>query len=91
MHYQSQFTGLLFVKKFFGIRLCRSVWRDTVIRTRPYYDVERARSELQYLIDVVVPATGVKIVSYSVESELTDMVASPCHDCNAPKQCCPCK
>ena len=89
--YQKQYYGIVVFKKFFGIKAGRSVWKQCTLKLRAYYTIDQAYSELHYFIDVVLPATGAKLVSYYFESELTDLMDSACNGCNAPKQCCPCK
>lgn len=89
--YQKQYYGIVVFKKFFGIQSGRSVWKQCTLKLRAYYTIDQAYAELHYFIDVVLSATGAKLVSYYFESELTELMDSACHGCNAPKQCCPCK
>ena len=67
---ETRFTGFLRFKRFNGIKAGRSIWKEFTLRTHVYPDKESAYNELRWLIDVVVPATGVKIVSYFVDSFL---------------------
>lgn len=87
--YQKQYYGIVVFKKFFGIKAGCSVWKQCTLKLRSYYAIDQAYAELHYFIDVILPATGVKFVSYYVESELTDLMYSVCNGCNAPKLCCP--
>lgn len=89
--FQTVYNGVIAYEKFMGVKSGRSVWKRTYLRLRSFYTPEKAREEVQYFIDVVIPAMGVKLVGYQVESELTDMIASSCYGCNAPAECCPCK
>lgn len=89
--YQKQYYGIVVFEKFFGIKSGRSVWKRRTLKLRAYYTVDQACAELNYFVDVVLPATGAKLVCYYLESELTDLMDSACNGCNAPKQCCPCK
>ena len=68
---EKRFTGFLRFKRFNGIKAGRSIWREFTLQTRVYPDKESAYSELRWLTDVVVPATGVKIVGYFVDSFLS--------------------
>ncbi len=89
--FQSVYVGVVAYEKFIGVKSGRSVWKRTHLRLRSFYTPAEARKEVQYFIDVVIPSMGVKLIGYQVESDLTDIMDSPCHGCNAPKQCCPCK
>ena len=67
---ETRFTGFLRFKRFNGIKAGRSIWKEFTLQTRVYLDKKSVHDELRWLIDVVVPATGVKIVGYFVESFL---------------------
>lgn len=67
---ETRFTGFLKFKRFNGIKAGRSVWKEFTLQTRVYSDKDSVYNELRWLIDVVVPATGVKIVGYFVDSFL---------------------
>lgn len=67
---EKRFTGFLRFKRFNGIKAGRSIWREFTLQTRVYPDKESVCSELRWLVDVVVPATGVKIVGYFIDSFL---------------------
>ena len=66
------FYGNILIKKFFGIKSGRSVWKEVYVRTRYYTSENTAVSELMYLRDVVLPATGVKVLGYSLQSYLKE-------------------
>lgn len=58
------------VSKFAGIKAGRSVWRECSIMSEPYLTQEDAIKQLHFIVDRVLPATGVKIQYYTIESEL---------------------
>ena len=62
----------ILISKFFGIKAGRSIWRDCYIFTRPYQSKVVCLEEFVYLRDTVLPATGVKIRGYVVESYLKE-------------------
>ena len=66
----TKFTGHLRFKRFNGIKAGRSIWKEFTLQTHVYLDKESVYNELLWLIDVVAPATGVKIVGYFVDSFL---------------------
>ena len=62
------------------------------MKTRYYYDEFDCRRELSYLVNSVIPATGAKIIGYSLESFLVGIdktLDSSCINCNALTECCP--
>lgn len=67
---EKRFTGFLRFKRFNGIKAGRPIWREFTLQTRVYPDKKSVHSELRWLIDVVVPATGVKIVGYFIDDFL---------------------
>ena len=89
--FQTVYIGVIAYEKFIGVKSGRSCWKTVHLRLRPFYNRNEAYSELRYFVEDIIPCMGVKLVGYHVESELTDIMDSPCHGCNAPKQCCPCK
>ena len=64
------YTGFIKVSKFFGVKAGRSVWKECYIYTRPYQDYTLAVEELKYLRDSILPALGVKIIGYTIETSL---------------------
>lgn len=66
------FYGNILVKKFFGFRAGKSVWKETYIKTRCYVDKKLAVDELIYLRDDVLPAIGCRILGYSLQSYLKE-------------------
>ena len=66
------FYGDILIKKFFGINSGRSVWKEVHIRTRCYTAENVVISELMFLRDLVLPAAGVKILGYSLQSYLKE-------------------
>lgn len=86
--FQAIYVGIIAYEKFVGVQSGRSVWKQTHLRLRSFYTIEEARKEVQYFVDFVLPSMGVKLIGYQVESELTDIMDSPCLRCNAPKECC---
>lgn len=89
--FQSIYYGIVTYDKFAGVKCGRSCWKRVNLRLRSFYTREQALQELRYFVDYALPAFGVKLVTYCLDSELTDIMESACNDCNAPKQCCPCK
>ena len=89
--YQSIYYGIVSYDKFIGVKAGRSCWKRVNVRLRSFYTYGQALNELRYFVDSALHAFGVKLVSYCIESELTDIMGSACNGCNAPKQCCPCK
>lgn len=86
------YTGFIRVNRFFGVKAGRSVWKDSLLKTRSYSSAKECYSEMEYFLDVVIPATGAKIVGYFVEPSLVscdEVEQSPCANCNAPVDCCP--
>lgn len=67
---ETRFTGFLKFKRFYGIKAGRSIWKEFTLQTRVYLDKKSVYDELRWLIDVVVPATGVKLIGYFVDSFL---------------------
>ena len=66
------FYGNILVKKFFGVKAGKSVWKEVYIKTRFYDSRELAVCELIYLRDNVLPAAGVRILGYSIQSYLKE-------------------
>lgn len=66
------FYGNILVKKFFGVKAGKSVWKEVYIKTRCYGDSTLAAGELMYLRDNVLPATGCRILGYSLQSYLKE-------------------
>ena len=65
---ERRFQGVLKFKRFFGIKAGRSIWKESFVKTRVYSDPLPARSELHWLLDYILPATGVHIVGYYVDT-----------------------
>lgn len=64
---ERRYQGVLKFKRFFGVKAGRSIWRESFVKTRVYADPSFARSELFWLRDYVVPATGACVVGYYVD------------------------
>lgn len=65
---ERRFQGVLKFKRFFGIKAGRSIWKESFVKTRVYADPSPARSELRWLLDYILPATGVRVVGYYVDT-----------------------
>lgn len=65
---ERRYQGVLKFKRFFGIKAGRSIWKESFVKTHVYTDPLPARSELFWLRDYIVPATGALIVGYYVDS-----------------------
>ena len=66
------FYGNILVKKFFGFKAGKPILKEVYIKTRFYCEQKLAVDELIYLRDDVLPATGCKILGYSLESYLKE-------------------
>lgn len=64
---ERRFQGVLKFKRFFGIKAGRSIWKESFVKTRVYADPSPAHSELHWLLDYILPATGVRVVGYYVD------------------------
>lgn len=64
---ERRFQGVLKFKRFFGIKAGRSIWKESFVKTRVYADPSPAHSELYWLLDHILPATGVRVVGYYVD------------------------
>ena len=64
---ERRYQGVLKFKRFFGIKAGRSIWKESFIKTRVYANPLLARSELYWLRDYIVPATGACIIGYYVD------------------------
>lgn len=67
---ERKYQGVLKFKRFFGIKAGRSIWKESFVKTHVYSDPLPARSELYWLRDYIVPATGARIVGYYVDTFL---------------------
>ena len=67
---ERRYQGVLKFKRFFGIKAGRSIWKESFVKTRVYTDSLSARSELFWLRDYIVPATGACIVGYCIDAFL---------------------
>lgn len=65
---ERKYQGVLKFKRFFGIKAGRSIWKESFVKTHVYTDPLPARSELFWLRDYVVPATGASVVGYYVDT-----------------------
>lgn len=65
---ERRFQGVLKFKRFFGIKAGRSIWKESFVKTRVYADPSPAHSELCWLLDYILPATGVRVVGYYVDT-----------------------
>lgn len=89
---KKSYYGFIKISRFFGVKAGRSVWKESYVKTRYYYDEADCRRDLSHLINSVIPATGAKIIGYSLESFLVgtdETLDSFCVNCNAPTECCP--
>ena len=64
---ERRFQGVLKFKRFFGVKAGRSVWKESFVKTRVYADPSPAHSELFWLRDYILPATGALLVGYYVD------------------------
>lgn len=64
---ERRYQGILKFKRFFGVKAGRSIWKESFVKTRVYTDPLPARSELYWLRDYIVPATGARVVGYCVD------------------------
>lgn len=65
---EKRYQGVLKFKRFFGVKAGRSIWKESFVKTHVYADPLAARSELFWLRDYVVPATGASIVGYYIDT-----------------------
>lgn len=62
----------ILISKFFGVKAGHSIWRECYVSTRPHQSKAVCLEEFVYLRDTVLPATGVKILGYALESYLKE-------------------
>lgn len=65
---ERRYQGVLKFKRFFGVKAGRSIWKESFVKTHVYTDPLPARSELYWLRDYIVPATGACVVGYYVDT-----------------------
>lgn len=65
---ERRYQGVLKFKRFFGVKAGRSIWKESFVKTRVYTGPLLAHSELLWLRDYVVPATGARVVGYYVDT-----------------------
>lgn len=65
---ETRHQGVLKFKRFFGIKAGRSVWKEAFVKTHVYVNSSAASQELCWLRDYVLPATGVSIVGYYIDT-----------------------
>lgn len=68
------YYGILYFNKFFGVKNGRSVWKESFVKTKQCRTFTEAHKELLYLMEIVAPAMGVKVLCHSVESMLVDNI-----------------
>lgn len=65
---EKRYQGVLNFKRFFGVKAGRSIWKESFVKTHVYTDPLPARSELFWLRDYIVPATGARVIGYYVDT-----------------------
>ena len=65
---ERRYQGVLKFKRFFGVKAGRSVWKESFVKTHVYTDSLRALSELCWLRDYIVPATGALVVGHYIDT-----------------------
>lgn len=65
---ERKFQGVLKFRRFFGVKAGHSIWKESFVKTRVYADPSPARSDLFWLRDYILPATGVRIIGYYVDT-----------------------
>jgi len=65
---ERRYQGVLKFKRFFGVKSGCSVWKESFVKTRVYADPTPAHYELYWLRDYILPATGVRVVGYYVDT-----------------------
>lgn len=65
---EKRYQGVLKFKRFFGVKAGRSIWKESFVKTHVYTDPLPVRSELFWLRDYVIPATGASIVGYYIDT-----------------------
>lgn len=64
---ERRYQGVLKFKRFFGVKAGRSIWKESFVKTHVYTDPSLAHSELYWLRDYIVPATGARVIGYYVD------------------------
>lgn len=67
---EKRYQGVLKFKRFFGVKAGRSIWKESFVKTRVYTDPLPARSDLFWLRDYIVPATGARVIGYYIDTFL---------------------
>lgn len=65
---EKKYQGVLKFKRFFGIKAGRLIWKESFVKTRVYTCSSFARSELDWLRDYIIPATGARVIGYYVDA-----------------------
>lgn len=65
---ERRYQGVLKFKRFFGVKAGRSIWKESFVKTRVYTGPLLASSELFWLRDYIVPATGARVVGYYIDT-----------------------
>ena len=64
---ERRYQGVLKFKRFFGVKAGRSIWKEAFVKTHVYTDPSPACSELYWLRDYIVPATGACVVGSYID------------------------
>ena len=65
---EKRYQGVLKFKRFFGVKAGHSIWKESFVKTHVYTGPLLASSELFWLRDYIVPATGARIVGYYIDT-----------------------
>ena len=64
---EKKYQGVLKFKRFLGVKAGRSIWKESFVKTHVCIDPQSAHSELFWLRDYIVPATGACVIGYYVD------------------------
>lgn len=67
---EKRYQGVLKFKRFFGVKAGRSIWKESFVKTRVYTGPLPASSELYWLRDYIIPATGARVIGYYIDTFL---------------------
>lgn len=67
---EKKYQGVLKFKRYFGIKAGKSIWKESFVKTHVWPSPSYAQIELNWLRDYLLPATGVRIIGYYIDSFL---------------------